>query len=113
MAGLPKNVLATALEEEMTEYLGHERHWLAENGNVRKGPGPSPCSRRSAPCQTDVPRDGEGSFEPQMVMRRIATVTLLMAEEIPRAEASLSISWPVIPAACHGSRPAFDIKFDN
>jgi putative transposase len=37
LAGLTKNVLGTALEAEITEHLGHERHGPAESGNVRNG----------------------------------------------------------------------------
>jgi putative transposase len=37
LAGLTKNVLETALEAEITEHLGHERHGPAESGNVRNG----------------------------------------------------------------------------
>lgn len=37
LAGLTKNVLETALEAEITEHLGHERHGPAESGNIRNG----------------------------------------------------------------------------
>jgi transposase-like protein len=52
LAGLTKNVLETALEAEITEHLGHERHGPAEGGNVRNGTGPRPCSQRSAPLRS-------------------------------------------------------------
>lgn len=35
--GLTKRVLETALEAEMTEHLGHEKHQQAESGNIRNG----------------------------------------------------------------------------
>jgi putative transposase len=42
---LTKTVLETALNQELTEHLGHERHSPARNetGNVRNGTGPRRC----------------------------------------------------------------------
>jgi len=51
---LTKTVLETALNQEMTEHLGHEKHGLAtsETGNVRNGSRPKPRST----CVTNVER---------------------------------------------------------
>jgi putative transposase len=69
-----KNVLETALNEELTEHLGYDRH--------RAGPGrPSVNVRNGARSKTvisdaagevriDVPRDRDGTFEPQIVKKR-------------------------------------------
>ena len=70
LAGLTKNVLETALEAEITEHLGHERHGAAENGNVRNGTRSKTVFTEVGPVQIDVPRDREGSFEPQIVKKR-------------------------------------------
>ncbi len=37
--------METALEEELTEHLGHEKHQVptAENGNIGNGPAPRSC----------------------------------------------------------------------
>ncbi|MDP9697066.1 UNVERIFIED_ORG: hypothetical protein J2X79_004650 [Arthrobacter globiformis] len=70
LAGLTKNVLETALEAEITEHLGHERHWPAENGNVRDGTRDKTVFTEIGPVQIDVPRDREGSFEAQIVKKR-------------------------------------------
>jgi putative transposase len=42
---LTKTVLETALNEELTEHLGHEIHGQAapESGNIRNGSGPRRC----------------------------------------------------------------------
>jgi putative transposase len=69
LAGLTKNVLETALEAEITGHLGHERHGPAENGNVRNGTPSKTVFREVGPVETDVPRDREGSFEPQIVKK--------------------------------------------
>jgi putative transposase len=70
LAGLTKNVLETALEAEITEHLGHERHGPAENGNVRNGVRTKTVFTEVGPVEVDVPRDREGSFEPQIVKKR-------------------------------------------
>jgi putative transposase len=65
LAGLTKNVLETALEAEITEHLGHERHGPAENGIRSKA-----VFTEVGPVEVNVPRDRAGSFEPQIVKKR-------------------------------------------
>ena len=70
---LTKSVLETALNEEMTEHLGYDKHDPAGagSGNIRNG-------TRSKTVLTDstgqvgieVPRDRAGTFEPQIVRKR-------------------------------------------
>jgi transposase-like protein len=71
LAGLTKNVLETALEAEITEHLGHERHGPAESGNVRNGTRSKTVFTEVGPMEIDVPRNREGSFAPQIVERRL------------------------------------------
>lgn len=70
LAGLMKKVLETALAAEITEHLGHERHGPAGNGNVRNGTQSKTVFTEVGAVETDVPRDREGSFEPQIVKKR-------------------------------------------
>nr|WP_240721318.1 IS256 family transposase [Pseudarthrobacter sp. NamE5] len=70
LAGLTKNVLETALEAEITEHLGHERHGAAESGNVRNGTRSKTLFTEVGPVDIDVPRDRAGSFEPRIVKKR-------------------------------------------
>jgi putative transposase len=70
LAGPTKNVLETALEAEITEHLGHERHGLAESGNVRNGIRSKTVFTEVGPVEIDVPRDREGSFEPRIMKKR-------------------------------------------
>ena len=37
LGGLTKTVLETALEAEMTEHLGYEKHQVTDSGNARNG----------------------------------------------------------------------------
>jgi putative transposase len=70
---LTKVVLETALNQEMTEHLGHDKHGLAGNeaGNVRNGARPKTVlTEASGQVGIDVPRDRAGTFEPQIVRKR-------------------------------------------
>jgi putative transposase len=68
---LTRAVLETALNEELTEHLGHERHGPAGTGNVRNGTRPKTVlTEASGQVPIDVPRDRAGTFEPQIVKKR-------------------------------------------
>src|ERR671928_1728311 len=74
-----KNVLETALNEEMTEHLGHEKNQAEpgrESTNVRNGSrGKTVISDAAGEVRIDVPRDREGTFEPQIVKKRQRRLT--------------------------------------
>src|ERR1700759_2895199 len=74
-----KNVLETALNEEMTEHLGHEKNQAQrdrESTNVRNGSrGKTVISDAAGEVRIDVPRDREGTFEPQIVKKRQRRLT--------------------------------------
>jgi putative transposase len=74
---LTKTVLETALNQELTEHLGHERHGQpAESGNIRNGTRPKTVLTESTgQVQLEVPRDRDGSFEPQIVKKRQRRLT--------------------------------------
>ncbi|MGY4898739.1 IS256 family transposase [Micromonospora aurantiaca (nom. illeg.)] len=70
---LTKTVLKTALNEEMTEHLGYEKHDQAGvgSGNIRNGTrSKTVLTEANGPVQIDVPRDRAGTFEPQIVRKR-------------------------------------------
>ncbi len=69
-----KSVLETALNEEMTEHLAHEKN-RADDGrdstNVRNGTRPKTVlTGATGHVQLDVPRDRDGSFDPVIVKKR-------------------------------------------
>ncbi|MGI5146826.1 IS256 family transposase [Plantactinospora sp. CA-294935] len=74
-----KNVLETALNEEMTEHLGHEKNKAEpgrESTNVRNGSrGKTVLSDAAGEVRIDVPRDREGTFEPRIVKKRQRRLT--------------------------------------
>jgi putative transposase len=69
-----KNVLETALNEEMAEHLGHEKNRPEpgrESTNVRNGArSKTVISDAVGEVEIDVPRDRESTFEPQIVKKR-------------------------------------------
>ena len=70
---LTKTVLETALNEEMTEHLGYDKHDPAgRNGsNSRNGTrAKTVISDAAGPVEVDVPRDRDGSFTPAIVKKR-------------------------------------------
>jgi putative transposase len=70
---LTKTVLETALNEEMTEHLGYEKHDPAGAGsdNIRNGTrSKTVLTESTGQVQIDVPRDRAGTFEPQIVRKR-------------------------------------------
>ena len=75
---LTKVVLETALDQELTGHLGHERNSPAGNeaGNVRNGTRPKTVLTESTgEVGIDVPRDRDGTFEPQIVKKRQRRLT--------------------------------------
>ena len=69
-----KNVLETALNEEMTEHLGHEKNRAAggrDSSNVRNGTrSKTVLTHATGQVELEVPRDREGTFEPVIVKKR-------------------------------------------
>jgi putative transposase len=70
---LTKTVLETALNEEMTEHLGYEKHdpGGAGTGNIRNGTrSKTVLTDTTGAVEIDVPRDRAATFEPQIVKKR-------------------------------------------
>ncbi|MFL1592995.1 transposase, partial [Rhodococcus ruber] len=74
---LTKNVLETALDAEMTEHLGYEKHDPAGrgSGNSRNGTRSKTVLTEIGPVEIEVPRDTESSFEPKIVRKRQRRLT--------------------------------------
>jgi putative transposase len=70
---LTKTLIETALNEEMTEHLGYEKHDPAGagTGNIRNGTrGKTVLTESTGHVEIEVPRDRAGTFEPQIVKKR-------------------------------------------
>nr|WP_220449270.1 IS256 family transposase [Nonomuraea mesophila] len=69
---LTKRVLESALEGEITDHLGYDRHDPAgkNSGNSRNGTRSKTVVTDVGPVEVRVPRDVAGTFEPQLVRKR-------------------------------------------
>ena len=57
------------LEAEMTSHLGYEPHDRRKSDNVRNGHTKKTVHTESGPVEVAVPRDREGSFQPQLIRK--------------------------------------------
>jgi putative transposase len=66
---LTKRVVERALQAEMTHHLGHKKHGKVVNvdGNTRNGTSKKSLKGKNGSMPIVVPRDRDGSFEPQLV----------------------------------------------
>jgi putative transposase len=74
---LTKSVLETALDAEMSEHLGYEKHdpQGRNSGNSRNGTRAKTVLTEIGPVEIEVPRDTESTFEPQIVKKRQRRLT--------------------------------------
>lgn len=74
---LTKRVIEAALDGEITDHLGYEKHDPAgkDGGNSRNGSRAKTVLTDVGPVEITVPRDRDGSFEPQIVRKRQRRLT--------------------------------------
>src|SRR6478672_119907 len=74
---ITKRVLEAALEAEMSEHLGYDKHEYVgrDGGNSRNGVRGKTVLTEIGPVQIDVPRDTDASFDPQIVKKRQRRLT--------------------------------------
>jgi putative transposase len=77
LTGLTKSVLETALEAEVSEHLGYDKHDPTgrNGGNSRNGTRTKTVLTEIGPVQIDVPRDRDGTFTPAIVGKRQRRLT--------------------------------------
>ncbi|GAB2483809.1 hypothetical protein GCM10027187_59240 [Streptosporangium sandarakinum] len=65
-------MLESALEGEITDHLGYDRHERngGETGNTRNGSRSKTVITDVGPVEISAPRDRDGSFEPKIVRKR-------------------------------------------
>lgn len=79
LAAVTQKVLQTALEAEMSDHLGYDKGDRAAaaaiaSSNHRNGSSAKTVLTEVGPVKVDVPRDREGSFEPQIVSKHARRV---------------------------------------
>ncbi len=74
---LTKRLLESALEGEITDHLGYDKHDPAgkNGGNSRNGTRSKTVLTDVGPVEIVVPRDRDGSFEPKIVKKRQKRLT--------------------------------------
>ena len=72
MSQLRKRLAESALEGEMVAHLGYAKHAVEgrNRGNSRNGKGSKRIETESGALEIEVPRDREGTFEPQLIRKR-------------------------------------------
>jgi putative transposase len=72
LSQLTKRVLETALEAEMSDHLGYDKHHpIGRNhGNSRNGLRAKTVLTEIGPVEIEVPRDLDASFQPKIVKKR-------------------------------------------
>ncbi len=74
---LTKRLLESALEGEITDHLGYDKHDAAgkNSGNSRNGKRGKTVLTDVGPVEISVPRDRDGTFEPRIVKKRQKRLT--------------------------------------
>jgi putative transposase len=67
LSGIVGQLLETALEVEMSEHLGYERHERSPSTNSRNGASSKTLHSDVGPVTIEVPRDRDSSFDPVIV----------------------------------------------
>ena len=69
---LTKRIVERVLETELSEHLGYEKHDPVGrgSGNNRNGKGHKSVQTESGSIDIEVPRDRNGTFEPQLIKKR-------------------------------------------
>lgn len=67
---LTKITIETALNAELDEHLGYEKHQTSEATNSRNGYSSKTLRTEDGQFELETPRDREGSFEPQLVKKQ-------------------------------------------
>ena len=78
LKALTKTVIEAALEEEMADHLGYDKHASEgrNSGNSRNGTrAKTVVTDNCGPVEIDVPRDRDASFTPQVVKKRQRRLT--------------------------------------
>jgi putative transposase len=77
LADLTKRVVESALEGELDDHLGYGKHDSIGrgSGNSRNGSRAKTVVTEAGPVGIEVPRDRDGSFEPQIVKKRQRRLT--------------------------------------
>uniref|UniRef100_UPI0035A236A3 transposase n=1 Tax=Pseudonocardia asaccharolytica TaxID=54010 RepID=UPI0035A236A3 len=89
--------MESALEGEITDHLGYDRHVPAgrDGGDSRNGHRTKTAWTEVGPVEIDVPRDRNGSFQPQIVAKRQRRLSGVDEQDLRISRSRM----PAIPAS--------------
>ena len=70
-----KFMIETALNTELSDHLGYEKHQSRKGSNSRNGFSSKTITTQDGQLALDIPRDREGSFEPQIIKKHQTRIT--------------------------------------
>lgn len=74
---LKKITVEAALNAELDDHLGYDRHQSSDNMNSRNGHSSKTLITEDGQFEIDIPRDREGSFEPRLVRKHQTRLTAM------------------------------------
>ena len=74
---LKKVTLETALNAELDDHLGYDRHQSSDNPNYRNGYSSKTLITEDGQFEVDIPRDRDGSLEPHIVKKHQTRLTAM------------------------------------
>jgi putative transposase len=74
---LKKITVETALNAELDDHLGYDKHQKSDTANSRNGYSSKTLITEDGPFQVEIPRDRDGSFEPQLVKKHQTRLTAM------------------------------------
>ena len=92
MNQLKRGLVEKALQAEIQEHLGFQKHERNPSNNARNGKSTKTLFTESGPLEIEVPRDREGTFEPLLVPKRVTRVEGLDEKVISLYAKGLSIT---------------------
>jgi len=66
---MTKVMVERALNTELNDHLGYDKHKISSNPNSRNGSTSKTLRTENGQFQLDTPRDREGAFEPNLVKK--------------------------------------------
>ena len=74
---LKKITVEAALNAELDDHLGYDKHQSSSSGNSRNGYSSKTLITEDGQFQVDIPRDRDSSFEPQLVKKHQTRLTAM------------------------------------
>ena len=108
LSRLAGRVVEAALEAELTEHLGHPPGGVPAGSNVRNGSIGKTVQTDVGPVEVRTPRDREGSFEPQILPKRVTRLAGLDDKVLGLYAGGMSTSRRTCPALRQRDRPRHD-----